>query len=296
MTGSTGYHDFKPNPNNRCEICGHVASASWHYVKGSIVAGLEAENAALRKWQANVTVALRNPGGAFFEDVPKHIKAMVDTLEALRSLLSLSPDADLEGAIRGLQGRATTTALSEMLAWMTEHRESHVSWLRHFEADPDGTCGRCTPELIRSVGNADDQRATIARYDRMIDTVTRLMADQKPEAAKGQADADAAALREALTGLLALAENLTDSPVIRRDGIYTGQSRELVAALASARRAVEGPEDCECDQCGTKSRDWNTPKRTLRDGDSCPRHYLDDDSCDGIMRAVAGEGTDGGGR
>lgn len=51
----------------------------------------------------------------------------------------------------------------------------------------------------------------------------------------------------------------------------------------------------ECDQCGTKASDWGPPCRPLRRGDSCPRHYLDDDSCDGIMQPVAPtpEGTMG---
>lgn len=40
-------------------------------------AALEAELDQLRDWRADVTVALQREGGAFFEDVPKHVKALV---------------------------------------------------------------------------------------------------------------------------------------------------------------------------------------------------------------------------
>jgi hypothetical protein len=39
----------------------------------------------------------------------------------------------------------------------------------------------------------------------------------------------------------------------------------------------------QCDQCGTKASDWDLESA---EGVSCPRHYLDDDSCDGTMRLI----------
>ena len=44
----------------------------------------------------------------------------------------------------------------------------------------------------------------------------------------------------------------------------------------------------ECDQCGLKQSEWKLP---LVVGASCPRHYLDDDSCDGVIYLVGSHGN-----
>jgi uncharacterized coiled-coil protein SlyX len=54
--------------------------------------------ARLKDWQADVTVSLRNPGGAFFEDVPKHIAALVQRAEAAEARVT-----NLEGRIASQQ-------------------------------------------------------------------------------------------------------------------------------------------------------------------------------------------------
>jgi hypothetical protein len=69
-------------------------------------------------------------------------------------------------------------------------------------------------------------------------------------------------------------------------------NRDLANKLGELHNRIEGktlwadpqPQLLECDQCGTKSTDW--PDSELAAGLSCPRHYLDDDSCDGTMRAA----------
>jgi hypothetical protein len=61
----------------------------------------------------------------------------------------------------------------------------------------------------------------------------------------------------------------------------------LVPKTAITFEASDGTSDAPitvCDQCDTKSTDWPGLGRPLVEGSSCPRHYLDDDSCDGTMR------------
>lgn len=52
---------------------------------------------------------------------------------------------------------------------------------------------------------------------------------------------------------------------------------------ASMPVTPEPPPLLECDQCGLKQSEWGLP---LVADTICPRHYLDDDSCDGVIRAV----------
>ena len=49
----------------------------------------------LRQWRDNVTLALQRPGGARFEDVPEHIKALVRDHATLRQLVEALPHTDL---------------------------------------------------------------------------------------------------------------------------------------------------------------------------------------------------------
>ena len=47
------------------------------------VAALSAQVEQLRDWQATVTAALRREGGAFYEDVPKHVRELRAQVEQL---------------------------------------------------------------------------------------------------------------------------------------------------------------------------------------------------------------------
>ena len=57
-----------------------LACATWETKYRDLQAELErvrADNKALDEWRADVTVSLQRPGGAFFVDVPQHIKDLV---------------------------------------------------------------------------------------------------------------------------------------------------------------------------------------------------------------------------
>ena len=59
---------------------------------------VRADNKALDKWRADVTVSLQRPEGAFFVDVPQHIKDLVKERDELRTLILALPK--MEGEIR----------------------------------------------------------------------------------------------------------------------------------------------------------------------------------------------------
>jgi len=64
-----------------------LACATWETKYRDLQAELErvrADNKALDEWRADVTVSLQRPGGAFFVDVPQHIKDLVAELERVR--------------------------------------------------------------------------------------------------------------------------------------------------------------------------------------------------------------------
>ena len=50
----------------------------------------------LKGWRDTVTLALQRPGGARFEDVPGHIKALVKEHDTLRQLVSALPVVDVQ--------------------------------------------------------------------------------------------------------------------------------------------------------------------------------------------------------
>lgn len=58
------------------------------------------------------------------------------------------------------------------------------------------------------------------------------------------------------------------------------QSRSDQPQLRASESDPRGDLIAECDQCGLKQSEWRLP---LVVGASCPRHYLDDDSCDGTI-------------
>ena len=70
-----------------------------HYVSTAVKEELErvrADNKALDKWRADVTVALQRPEGAFFVDVPQHIKDLVKERDSLRTLIAALPKVEGE--------------------------------------------------------------------------------------------------------------------------------------------------------------------------------------------------------
>ena len=57
---------------------------------------VRADNKALDEWRADVTVSLQRPGGAFFVDVPQHIKDLVKERDDLRTLILALPKVEGE--------------------------------------------------------------------------------------------------------------------------------------------------------------------------------------------------------
>jgi len=57
---------------------------------------VRADNKALDEWRADVTVSLQRPGGAFFVDVPQHIKDLVKERDDLRALILALPKVEGE--------------------------------------------------------------------------------------------------------------------------------------------------------------------------------------------------------
>jgi hypothetical protein len=58
---------------------------------------------------------------------------------------------------------------------------------------------------------------------------------------------------------------------------------DAAAVVGAGSSAPSELPHAECDQCGLKQSEWELP---LAVGASCPRHYLDDDSCDGVIRFI----------
>ena len=66
--------------------------------------------------------------------------------------------------------------LTAVISQLRKHRASHQSWLDHFAVDPNHTCGRCTPDVIASVGDAIEQEITVKVYDSLIERVAAAQA------------------------------------------------------------------------------------------------------------------------
>jgi DNA repair exonuclease SbcCD ATPase subunit len=76
-----------------------LACATWETKYRDLQAELErvrADNKALDEWRADVTVSLQRPGGAFFVDVPQHIKDLVKERDDLRTLIAALPKVEGE--------------------------------------------------------------------------------------------------------------------------------------------------------------------------------------------------------
>lgn len=73
---------------------------------------------------------------------------------------------------------------------------------------------------------------------------------------------------------------------IKRGLLFPGmdeRNRELhglIDALIAAAVSASQASPLQCDQCELKQSEWHLP---LVEGEICPRHYLDDDSCDGVI-------------
>ncbi len=59
-----------------------------------------------------------------------------------------------------------------MIHQLRKHQASHQSWLDHFKADPNHSCGRCTPDVLAGVGDAVEQEVSVRVYDGLIERVT----------------------------------------------------------------------------------------------------------------------------
>lgn len=61
------------------------------------IARLRTENEQLRDWQCTVTAALRRPAGAFYSDVPKHVRALVEVAAEANAVCACGcPEGDHE--------------------------------------------------------------------------------------------------------------------------------------------------------------------------------------------------------
>lgn len=74
----------------------------------------------LTDWRASVTAVLRRPGGSFYEDVPKHVRELVDAKEqAERTLTALWENVDdlrkLWLGITAIQYEHAAAALKQVL-------------------------------------------------------------------------------------------------------------------------------------------------------------------------------------
>lgn len=66
--------------------------------------------------------------------------------------------------------------LTAVIHQLRKHQASHQSWLDHFKADPNHTCGRCSPEVLAGVGDAVEQEVSVKVYEGLIERVTAAQA------------------------------------------------------------------------------------------------------------------------
>lgn len=66
---------------------------------------------------------------------------------------------------------AIASSLTAVIHQLRKHQASHQSWLDHYVADPDHTCGRCTPEVLAGVGDAVEQEVTVKVYEGLIQRI-----------------------------------------------------------------------------------------------------------------------------
>ena len=90
---------------------------------------VRADNKALDEWRADVTVSLQRPGGAFFVDVPQHIKDLVKERDDLRTLLLALPK--VEGAVVVSNGYVKDSTRCHALFGADEDAALYAALLQH---------------------------------------------------------------------------------------------------------------------------------------------------------------------
>ena len=90
---------------------------------------VRADNKALDEWRADVTVSLQRPGGAFFVDVPQHIKDLVKERDDLRTLLLALPK--VEGAVVVSNGYVKGSTRCHALFGADEDAALYAALLQH---------------------------------------------------------------------------------------------------------------------------------------------------------------------
>lgn len=68
---------------------------------------------------------------------------------------------------------AIADELTAVIHQLRKHQASHQSWLDHFRADPNHSCGKCTPDVLAGVGDAVEQEVSVKVYDGLIDRVSK---------------------------------------------------------------------------------------------------------------------------
>ena len=109
-----------------------LACATWETKYRDLQAELErvrADNKALDEWRADVTVSLQRPGGAFFVDVPQHIKDLVKERDDLRTLLLALPK--VEGAVVVSNGYVKDSTRCHALFGADEDAALYAALLQH---------------------------------------------------------------------------------------------------------------------------------------------------------------------
>lgn len=118
------------------------------------------------------------------------------------------------------------SALTAVIYQLRKHQASHQSWLDHYKADPDHTCGRCTPDVLAGVGDAVEQEVSVKVYDGLIERVTNAQAS----------------LRRLQQAQEKIAQEMRES--IPRDGrpLLASEVRvkKWAEALSAAREGTEG--------------------------------------------------------
>ena len=98
---------------------------------------VRADNKALDKWRADVTVALQRPEGAFFVDVPQHIKDLVKERDDLRTLILTLPK--VEGEIVAKAGYLKDKDRVYALFASDEVMNAHLALWQHRQG-MEGVC------------------------------------------------------------------------------------------------------------------------------------------------------------
>ena len=90
---------------------------------------VRADNKALDEWRADVAVSLQRPGGAFFVDVPQHIKDLVKERDDLRALILALPK--VEGAVVVSNGYVKDSTRCHALFGADEDAALYAALLQH---------------------------------------------------------------------------------------------------------------------------------------------------------------------